>query len=100
MKEIETNFNYTNPSEHLPKLVSAYNLISNLENKHWRTIKLKEIKSIISAAAGLYLEARADNASTTPGGTTKLNIEILNRSNSQMLLETIKETTTNTVNRP
>ena len=45
MTEIENNFNYVNPSAHLPQFLEAYKLLQNVNNKHWKTIKTKELKN-------------------------------------------------------
>ncbi|WKD86311.1 Mycothiol S-conjugate amidase [Polaribacter huanghezhanensis] len=78
--DVEKNFDFSNPSKHLPALLNAYDKIQLLEDAHWREIKLKQIKEIIEAAAGLYLEVSATNSSTTPNGEVTLKVEALNRS--------------------
>ncbi len=78
--DVEENFDFSNPSKHLPALLNAYDKIQLLEDSHWRKIKNKQIKEIIEAAAGLYLEVSATNSSTTPNGEVTLKIEVLNRS--------------------
>tara|TARA_B110000046_G_scaffold56876_1_gene63392 strand:+ start:21548 stop:24049 length:2502 start_codon:yes stop_codon:yes gene_type:complete len=78
--EVEANFDFVNPSKHLPKLMEAYKMIQHLADLHWRKIKDKEIKEIIEACAGLYLEAAADSSSGMPNATTDVNFEVLNRS--------------------
>lgn len=87
--DIETNFNFINPSEHLPELLQAYQLVSKIEDEHWKTIKTKELKSIIEACAGLYLEASAETNWATPNETINLNIEVLNRSQQSIVLRSI-----------
>jgi hypothetical protein len=81
LNKIEENFNFKNPSEHLPKLILAYQLIKDLEDEHWKTIKIKQIEAIIMACAGLYIEANANSYSANPNSTIDVNIELLNRSN-------------------
>ncbi len=88
--EVENNFNFENPSKHLPELLQAYQLLSNINNEHWKTIKTKELKSIIEACAGLYLEASAEINWATENETINLNIETLNRSEQPILLRSIK----------
>jgi len=78
--EVEKSFDFSNPSKHLPELLNAYDKIQLLEDTHWKAIKLKQIKEIIEAAAGLYLEVSATSSSTTPNGEVVLRIEMLNRS--------------------
>ena len=86
---VEKNFDFKNPSASIPELVKAYSLIENLEDKHWNTIKLEEIKEIIAACAGLYLEAVAEVQEITPGSPLKVKIEAINRSNIAINLEGI-----------
>ncbi len=93
LNKIEENFNFKNPSEHLPKLILAYQLIKDLEDEHWKTIKIKQIETIIMACAGLYIEANANSYSANPNSTIDVNIELLNRSNTNIELTSIKSKT-------
>lgn len=86
---ISEHFNFGNPAEHLPELMKAYALIDALEDPHWKAIKKKEITTIISACAGLYLEAAATSPSTTPNETISLKIEAVNRSAAPIILKHI-----------
>ncbi len=79
--KVEENFNFKDPSTMLPQLMEAYELIYKLPESHWKTIKLKEIKTIIADCAGLYLEAVADHQSVAPNENFKVTIEAINRSN-------------------
>ena len=90
--EIEKNFDFVNPSKHLPKLMEAYQLIQKLEDAHWRVIKEKQIKIIIEACLGLYLEVSAVSSSGTPNSKTDVNFEVLNRSNVPIILTSITST--------
>jgi LmbE family N-acetylglucosaminyl deacetylase len=85
--QVEKSFDFTNPSSSIPKLVEAYKLIINLEDEHWKTIKTKELKAIIEACAGLYLEASANTPNSSNGSDIELNIEALNRSNASFELK-------------
>ena len=86
LHEVENNFNFKNPSVHLPRLLEAYQLISKLEDLHWRSIKIEQIKNIIAACAGMYLEASASDSFSSPNGKITVNIEALNRSNASVKL--------------
>lgn len=87
--DIEKNFNFVNPSKHLPKLLEAYSLVEKLKDAHWREIKTKQLKTLIEACAGLYLEASANQSSSTPNSTIEVAIEALNRSEVSMDLVSI-----------
>lgn len=90
--EVENNFDFVNPSKHLPALLMAYSMIQKLTDNHWRTIKENQIKEIIEACAGLYLEASAETSSATPNDTVQLRFEALNRSNTNIELTSITST--------
>lgn len=81
---IKVNFDFKNPSASIPNLVKAYSMIQSLEEEHWKTIKTEEIKKIIAACSGLYLEAVAENQMTTLGNSVKVKLEAINRSNQKM----------------
>jgi len=89
LEKVEQDFDFTNPSASIPKLVKAYGLIQNLEDNHWKIIKSKEIKEIITACAGLYLEAVAETNHTSIGESVNLKLEVINRSNQPIHLESI-----------
>ncbi len=86
MTTIENNFNFVNPAAHLPQLLEAYRLLQNVKEEHWKTIKTKELKSIIEACAGLYLEVSASSPHAAPNSNVELQMEVLNRSTSKISL--------------
>ena len=88
--EVETNFDFTNPSQHIPQLIEAYKLLDKIENQHWKTQKTKALKTIIEMCAGLYLEASAETNWVTQNEDVNLNIEVLNRSNIPITLVSLK----------
>lgn len=84
MTAIESNFNFVNPSAHLPQLLEAYKLLQNVKDEHWKSIKTKEIKAIIEACAGMYLEVSATTPQASPNATIELKMEVLNRSQAKI----------------
>jgi LmbE family N-acetylglucosaminyl deacetylase len=84
--QVETNYDFEDPSASLPKLVESYLLIQALEDSHWKQIKTKEIKNIISAASGLYLEAISETPTAIASQKIKINLEAINRSKQEMTL--------------
>ena len=90
--DIEEKFDFVNPSKHLPKLMEAYKMIENLEDTYWREIKEKQLKEIIEACAGLYLEASATSTSGIPNSNIEVEVEVLNRSNAAIELTSITST--------
>ncbi len=90
--DVEQNFDFVNPSKHIPKLMEAYKMIQDLEDVHWRVIKEKQVKEIIEACLGLYLEVSAISSSGIPNSTIDVNFEVLNRSTIDMILTSIIST--------
>jgi len=92
LTKLETDFDFTNPAKHLPELLKAHKLINSLTDVHWKTIKLQEIEAIIQSVSGLYLEASTDTAIANPSNTTKVKVDVLNRSNAGIWLKSISLT--------
>lgn len=90
LSEVEKNFNFNNPSVHLPNLIKAHQLIEQLDNAHWKAIKSKQLLKIIEACSGLFMEAVADSESTTPSDAFNLTLEVINRSPSKAKLVAVK----------
>ena len=87
--QVEKNFDFKNPAASVDELIKAYQLIQQLEDTHWKNIKTKEIKDIITAVTGLYLEAVATEAYTTKNSELTVKIEAINRSNAVIRLKSI-----------
>jgi len=94
LTRIERNFDFGNPSKHLPELVKAYNLLQQIEDQHWKNIKSNHLKDIILACGGIYLEASSDTSSAIPGDSVSVAVEALNRSAGNITLRSVsvKET--------
>ena len=82
-------FDFKNPSASIPNLVKAYAMIQSLDENHWKIIKSEELKKIIAACSGLYLEAVAQNQEANPGSLLKLKLETINRSSTIMQLVSV-----------
>ena len=95
LKTVENNFNFVSPSSHLPQLLEAFKLLQNVKDEHWKTIKTKELKTIIEACAGLYLEVSANSPNAAPNTDVTLNMEVLNRSNATINLVSYQLSTLN-----
>ena len=82
-------FDFKNPSNNIDQLIDIKNLINDLDDGHWKSIKAKEINEIITDVLGLYVVANSDNQSATPGSTIDLSLEYTNRSNEIITLKNI-----------
>lgn len=80
LKEVEMEYDPDNPSASLPKLLTAYSELDKLNDDYWVPLKKKELLSVIQSAAGIWLDADADDYSFTPGDSAKITAGIVNRS--------------------
>ncbi len=94
---VEKNFDFNNPSKHIPELVKAYELLQKVADPYWKSVKSEELKKLILASAGLFIEASSENAYSNPGEQVKVSIEALNRSNNNIILKSVGITPTQTV---
>tara|TARA_R110000868_G_scaffold3259_9_gene21352 strand:+ start:5578 stop:8109 length:2532 start_codon:yes stop_codon:yes gene_type:complete len=90
--KIEENFNFKDPSVHVPELLKAYKLLQKSNDENWKIEKLKDLEAIIAAASGLFLEASSETDSSYPSGQLKINIEALNRSQNTINLKSVSLT--------
>jgi LmbE family N-acetylglucosaminyl deacetylase len=88
--KIEKNFDFVNPSNHLPKLLDAYQKIKLLQDDYWREVKEKQLLEIIEACAGLYIEVSSESSSANPTEKITANFELINRSQIPIQLTSIK----------
>lgn len=90
LAKVEANYDFKNPTASIPDLLKAYSLIKELKDSHWRDIKTEEIKSVIEACAGLYLEAIAETSTAVAGEKVKVKLEAINRSDFPTQLQAIR----------
>ncbi len=90
LNPLEANFDFKDPSTMVGPLMRAYQLISTLEDTHWRDIKLAQIEQLIVDCSGLYLEAVADTQTINKKGKYKVNIEAVNRGTVPFNLQSIR----------
>ena len=100
LSQVEKNFEFADPSKSLSDLIKAYELIQNLEDEHWKEIKTAQIKDIIYACSGLYLEAVAEKPTITPSGELQVKLEAINRSNENIALNSVELTPNNSILNP
>src|SRR5690554_1486381 len=89
LREVEDTYDFKAPAKSLPKLLEAYRLLKN-RSDHWSVLKTAEIKEIIAACAGLFVEATASVQTATPGDEVQLQIEVINRSPVKIELTSVQ----------
>ena len=90
--KIEQDFDFVTPSNHLLKLLEAYQKVMSLKDDYWREIKQKQLLEIIEACAGLYLEVSAESSTASPDDKISVNFELINRSQIPVQLISVKST--------
>ncbi|MFD2518866.1 PIG-L family deacetylase [Salinimicrobium flavum] len=100
LESVEKNYDFQEPSASIPALIEAYKLIQDLDDEHWKKIKTAEIKKVIAASAGLYLEAVANTPLSTPGEVIELELEAINRSPLKVEVLKIKMEPTGSIIEP
>lgn len=90
LQKVQKEFDFIQPSNSLPDLIQAYQLIQQLKDPYWKDLKLKQIKEVISACSGLYMEAAAEQAYATKDQKISLDLEVINRSDQKMTLKSIQ----------
>ncbi len=73
-------YNPQEPSALVPLLLQIHEAIEALPEQPYKTIKLEQVKRLIQASAGLYLEIAASEATAVPGDSLGLKLEAINRS--------------------
>jgi hypothetical protein len=79
---IEENFDFKNPSSHLPNLLKAYALVRQIEDEFWRVQKSEQLRTFIKDVAGLHLAFETNMAYATPGETINASLKLLARNTS------------------
>jgi LmbE family N-acetylglucosaminyl deacetylase len=83
-------FDPENPSAIVPTLLEARRALRALPAGRWTTVKAVDLDQVIAACLGLYLEAAAEDPTSVPGGTVKVNLEAANRSPVSVRLKRVK----------
>lgn len=99
LEKVVTDFDFKYPVKSVKGLLKAYHLIENIEDNYWRIQKTKEIKELILACSGLYIEAVASEPSATPGSKAEVAIEVIDRGKVHMRLAQIELNPLGVVNR-
>ncbi len=89
INEIIANFDLTTPLKSVPKLLEARDLINKIDDEHWRSIKLNEIKSIILNCLGIEIQANTSIPFGVKGESLDVNLLINNPSSAEVVLKKV-----------
>ena len=87
--KINNEFKDENPEVSVPKLFALRDELQKLEPSIWKTRKISEVESIIQDCLGLYVEVTADQYWVAAGEETKFSFEVVNRSESEVVLKQV-----------
>ncbi|HEX8037652.1 MAG TPA: PIG-L family deacetylase, partial [Chryseosolibacter sp.] len=82
-------FNPENPSATVPLLLRIRDQILALDKSVWRERKLRETEQLVQDCLGLFMEATASHYQSSPGELVHTDIEIVNRSSANLMIEGI-----------
>ncbi|THD67525.1 LmbE family protein [Robertkochia marina] len=89
LTKVEADFNFQDPSVHLPELLRAYKMIQNLEDEYWRNFKTRQITALIEGCSGFLAEVITGSPIGVPGETIDLDFQVINRSTAEIIIEKI-----------
>ncbi len=89
INKIISSFNPKNPSESVENLINLNNLFNSVKDNYWVKEKKKELIPIIQSCTGFWLEAIADDYSSSPGDKVSFTTTLINRSNLNLTLDKI-----------
>lgn len=83
------NFDPANPTASIPALVAIDKLMDDLSDNHWVKIKQQALRKIIQDCLGIWVEAIAEDYSTTPGEALKVTAMAINPSRYPAVLKKV-----------
>lgn len=89
LQQVERDYDFKAPAKSLPKLLEAYRLLKT-RNDYWGVQKTAEIKDVIAACAGFFIEATANTQTATPGAEVRLQLEVIQRSPLEVQLTSVR----------
>jgi LmbE family N-acetylglucosaminyl deacetylase len=96
-------YNTQAPEKSIPALANVYRQLQQLKDNNnqsvqfWKTQKLKEVKELMIACAGLWIEATAADYMAIPGKDINLTTQIICRSSAKVKVKKINFIATDTL---
>ncbi|MEQ8623873.1 MAG: PIG-L family deacetylase [Vicingaceae bacterium] len=89
VQEIISNYKADQPSASVSGLVSLYQSMQEFENNYYVIQKMEDVKRLIKASAGIYVEALANNYNYVAGDKLTGKFSVVNRSDIPFKLKNI-----------
>jgi LmbE family N-acetylglucosaminyl deacetylase len=90
LKKVAAGFEPRRPERVIPALLAARAELQRLPPNPWQEAKLRELDDVITACAGLHVEATAADFSVVPGEQLKITVLALNRSPAALRLRELR----------
>src|SRR6266481_2094396 len=90
IRQIISDFHPADPAASVAKLLALRQALSELKDGDWVPEKKAELDQIIAACLGLHVEASTSSATITPGQTTDIKLEAINRCNIPVTLQEVR----------
>lgn len=84
--QLVANYSVMNPSASVKGLVQLYKAIEKVKDGDWKIKKLEEVKALIEACAGLFMEAVATEQYAVQGDSLHVNLFAVNRNTATVQL--------------
>jgi LmbE family N-acetylglucosaminyl deacetylase len=84
--QLVKEYSITNPSASVKGLVELYKAIEEIKDGDWKIKKLEEVKMLIEACAGLFMEAVAVEQYAVQGDSLHVNLFAVNRNTTNVQL--------------
>lgn len=90
VEKLINNFQLHNPSASVEGLLEVYQSISQLKESSFKQQKLQEIRQLIEACAGLWIEATTNQPYVVNGDALQVNFSVISRSALPIKLVRVK----------
>nr|WP_294905957.1 PIG-L family deacetylase [uncultured Lacibacter sp.] len=88
--EIVAAYSISNPSASVKSLIQLYKAIDAINDGDWKKKKLEEVKQIIEACTGLWLEASTNQEFAVMGDSLRLNFNAISRTNVAVVVQRVQ----------
>jgi LmbE family N-acetylglucosaminyl deacetylase len=88
--KIISQFHPADPAASVPELLKLRQTMSEIKGDSWVPEKKAELDEIIAACLGLHVEASTTNETVTPGQTTTIKLEAINRCSIPITLQEVR----------
>jgi LmbE family N-acetylglucosaminyl deacetylase len=97
------NYNIQSPEKSIPTLSNIYRQLDRMdfktpELKYWKNLKLQELKEIIIACSGLWIEASAADYGAIPGKQIDLTTQLIVRNETPVKVHRLQYVTSDSTN--